>query len=102
MEYFYSISGLIINVLVWSLVLFFVDMAIQRLIEITSKKTLIKILYKIIIGSMIAFTTLNIAVDSVMVGHGFKKGLNYWYWDIDREAKDWEVTCKGELTILKN
>ena len=102
MEYFYSISGLIINVLVWGLVLFVVDIAIQRLVELTSKKKLAKILYKIIIGFLIAFTTLNIAADSVMVGHGFKKGLNYWYWDLNREAKDWEVTCKGELTILKN
>ena len=32
MEYFYSISGLIINVLIWSLVLFFIDKAIQTMI----------------------------------------------------------------------
>ena len=101
MEYFYSISGLIINVLVWSSVLFFIDKAVQMFIKKNSKSKLINISYKMIIGLMIAFTSLNIAMDSVMIGRGFRQGLNYWYWDMNKEAKDWGMTCKGELIIFK-
>ena len=50
---------------------------------------------------MLVFTTLNIFIDSVMIGHGFKDGLNYWYWDIDKEAKDWGMKVEGELRMFK-
>ena len=97
MEYFYSISGVILNVLVWSFFLFIIEKAIQTIIgKLTTPKP-IRILHKIIIGSMILFTTLNIAIDSIMIGEGFGEGLNYWYWDIDKESSDWGMTCKEEM-----
>lgn len=101
MTYYYSISGLILNVSVWSFVLFMLDKTLQRFTQKSTKTKLINTLYKTVIGFMIAFTTLNIAVDWIMIGPGFKKELNYWYWDIDKEANDWGVTCKGELITLK-
>ncbi|MBS3912870.1 MAG: hypothetical protein KG003_00070 [Bacteroidetes bacterium] len=101
MEYFYSISGLIINVMVWSFVLLIIDKAIQTLIGKLSKPKLIRILYKTTIGLMIAFTTLNIATDSIMLGRGFERRLNYWYWDMEKEAKDWGMTCKGKVVIFE-
>ncbi len=101
MEYFYSISGLSLNVIVWSSVLFFIDKVIQRLVQKVDKKKSINILYKSIIGLMLVFTTLNVFIDSVMVGHGFDDGLNYWYWNIDKEAKDWGMKCEGELIMFK-
>ena len=97
MEYFYSISGLLFNVLVWSLFLFIIDKVIATIIRKSNTPMWILTSYKIVIGLMIAFTTLNLAVDSTMIGRGFDKGLNYWYWDLDREAKDWGMTCKGEI-----
>ncbi len=99
MEYFYSVSGLILNVMVWSAPLFFIEKAMQSLIQKVNRKKLISIPYKIIIGCMIAFTTLNIAIDSIMIGWGFNKGSNYWYWNIDKEAKDWGMDCEGEILI---
>jgi hypothetical protein len=101
MEYFYSIPGVIINVLIWSFLLYFFDKFIQALIRKISKPKLIRIPYKLIIGLMIVFTTLNIVIDSAMLGGGFGKGLNYWFWDMEKEAKDWGMTCKGEIVILK-
>ena len=101
MEYFYSISGLIVDVVVWTLFLFFIDRVIQSLIQKISRPNLSSILYKTIVGLMIAFTTLNIAMDSVTIGHGFKEGLNYWYWDVDKEAKVWGMACKSELIIFQ-
>lgn len=78
MEYFYSISGLILNVIVWSSFLFIIDKVIQTIIGKLSSPMWICITYKIIIGLMIVFTTLNIAIDSIMIGRGFDKRLNYW------------------------
>jgi hypothetical protein len=96
MEYFYSISGLILNVLTWSVVLYFLDKGIQRF----NKKKPIRVWYKFILGLLIVFTTLNVAVDSKMLGRGFNENLNYWYWNLANEAKIWEVKCEGELIIL--
>jgi hypothetical protein len=101
MEYFYSISGLIIDILIWSLVLFFIDKTSQILIKQIKKSKLIKLSYNIVIGLLMAFTTLNIAMATATNGRGFKQGLNYWYWNMDKEAKAWGMTCKGELIIFK-
>jgi hypothetical protein len=101
MEYFYSISGLALNILVWSSFLFFIEKVIQNIIGKRSIQKWLRVSYKIIIVLMIAFTTLNIVVDSIMIGRGFNNGLNYWYWDIDKEAKDWGMNCKGEVIIFR-
>lgn len=100
MEYFYSISGLIGNVLIWSFVLFLLDAIIQKIIGQFKKQKWIRIAYKTIIGLMIIYTTLNIAVAVTMIGRGFKPGLNYWYWNIDKESKDWGMTCNGATFFL--
>lgn len=101
MEYFYSISGLVLDVLVWGFVLFIIDKVIRSLIQKINKPKLINIAYKTIIVFMIVFTTLNIVLDSVIIGHGFKKGPYYWYWNVDKEIKDWGVTCKSEFIIFR-
>ncbi len=100
MEYYYSISGLILNILTWSFALFIIDFILKRLIQSIKKSAWINIPYKVIIGMLIAFTTLNIAMDLGMIGLGFNKELNYWYWNIDNEAKNWGGTYKGELNIF--
>ncbi|MDH4472781.1 MAG: hypothetical protein QE487_09235 [Fluviicola sp.] len=102
MEYFYSISGLILNVLVWSLALFLIDKAIQRMIGKLNKPKLTRISYNILIGMLIAFTTLNIAMNAKMIGRGFEKESNYWYWDIDKEAENAGATCEGEMVLFTN
>lgn len=93
MEYFYSISGLLLNVLIWSIGLYVFDKGMQKIIWHKA----MKIGYKVLIGFMIAFTPINIILVPVMNGGGFDESSNYWYWDMDKEAKDWGVTCKGEL-----
>jgi len=101
MEYFYSISGLVLNVATWSVLLIFVRLAILKLIVKTGYNKMVKTIYHGVIVILMVFSTLNIVVDSFMIGRGFKKGLNYWYMDLNKEAKDQGVKCKGELIILK-
>lgn len=101
MEYFYSISGLILNIAVWSILIILIRMVILKLIKKTGENKIINKIYKVVIVFLIGFTTLNIAIDSVMVGRGFRKGLNYWNMDLDKEAKDWGMKCEGEWIIFK-
>jgi len=101
MEYFYNISGLILNVLVWSSFLFIIEKLIKTIIGNLNSPKWIRISYKIIIGLMIAFTTLTIVIESITIGRGFDKGSNYWYSNMDKEAKDWGMTCKGEIILFR-
>lgn len=96
MEYFYSISGLIMNVLIWSLLLFVIDELVQKF---NTTKWVTRP-YKIIVGLLIGFTTLNILFGFLTFGSGFDKNSNYWYWDMSGEAKKWGVVCDGKWSIL--
>ncbi len=102
MEYFYSISGLVLNILVWSFFLFLIDNAIRFIFRKSNSMKLIRVSYNFLIGFMVAFTTLNIAMDFITIGRVFDKNFNYWYWDnIDKEAEEWGMTCKGELVSFR-
>lgn len=96
MECFYSVSGLVLNVFVWSILLYFLNKGIKKIM----KPKMFKIGYKVIVGLCVVFSTLNIAIDSIMIGRGFNQNLNYWYWNVDREAEDREVICEGYLVIF--
>jgi len=97
MESYYSIFGLIINLLIWSILLYFIDKGIK----IISKSKTTKTAYKIIVGLLIIFSTFNIAFDSVMVGLGFNENLNYWYWNIDKEAEEYGQNYEGKFIIFR-
>ncbi|MFN5307984.1 MAG: hypothetical protein ACK5C0_00845 [Candidatus Kapaibacterium sp.] len=102
MEYFYSISGLVLNILVWSFFLFLIDNAIRFIFRKSNSMKLIRVSYNFLIGFMVAFTTLNIAMDFITIGRVFDKNFNYWYWDnIDKEAEEWGMTCKGEIVSFR-
>ncbi len=101
MEYFYSISGLILNTTIWSILIILIRFSILKLIKKTGENKIINIIYKGIVVVLIGFTTLNIAMDYVMIGSGFKKGMNYWYMDLNKEAQDWGMECEGELIMFK-
>jgi hypothetical protein len=96
LERYYSISGLFLNVIVWSIFLFVIDAVIRR---INLKKSIMSI-YMSIIVLLIVFTSLNVLWDYNLVGDGFNKSLNYWYWDIDKEAEDWGGKYEGSFTTF--
>lgn len=102
MEYYYSISGLILNILTWSITLFLFDVFIQLIIKKSNRKNLLTLPYKVLIILLSVCSTFYIATDWMMTGRGFDEGRNYWYWNIDKDAKTWGVTCKGEWVLLGN
>lgn len=97
LERYYSVSGLILNVIVWSIFLFFINKGIKRINE----TKIFQVIYKASVILLMIFTSLNISLDYSLMGIGFKKTLNYWYWDIDKEAKDWGGKYEGELTTFE-
>jgi len=104
MEYYYSISGLLLNILTWSLILVVIRFGINKLIgEVSNKRFLIAV-YKICVAILILFSLLNIWISYIGIGRGFKEGLNYWYWNFDKEASDWGMECNGDwkFFIFKN
>ena len=100
MEYYYSISGLLLNVVVWSSIIAILRYAILKLIEKTQYKKTSKIVYRILVGLLLAFTFLNLFTTYIGIGRGFNKNLNYWYWNLNKEASDWGMVCEGEWKFL--
>jgi hypothetical protein len=101
MTYYYSVSGLIVNVAVWSVVVLALRAVILKLIQRSGNNKSFRNIYRGIVGILIVWTTLNVGIDYVTLGPGFKEGLNYWYMDFDKEAKDWGMDCEGKLGILQ-
>lgn len=101
MTYYYGISGLVLNVAFWSSVLLVIHNIVIKLINRLEKKKNVNIVRRGIVFVLICYSTLNIYIESVMIGSGFEKELNYWYINMDKEAQNWGVECEGELTILR-
>jgi hypothetical protein len=95
MEYYYSISGLILNTIIWSLLLVILRCGIIKLMENLSYTKILEVLYKIGIGLLLVFAILNIWISYMGLGRGFNENLNYWYWNLDKEAKDYRIECVG-------
>jgi hypothetical protein len=100
MTYFYSVSGVLLNVGVWSILILLIRKPIHSLLERIQNKKLGRNLFKGLIVVLIVFTTVNILFDYLMLGRGFEPGSNYWYMNLDKEANDWGMTCEGEWTLF--
>jgi hypothetical protein len=61
-----------------------------------------KVSYRVVIVMLLIFTTINIVIDSTMIGCGFEKDLNYWYKSLDNESEKWGMECEGELIFFEN
>jgi hypothetical protein len=100
MEYFYSISGLLLNVLVWGVCLFALDKWIHARVSKLAAPRWMSNTYKLLIGLMLFFSTVHIGIHAVILGRGFGTNTNYWFWNMDKEAKDWGMACKGEWILF--
>ncbi len=101
MEYFYSVSGLILNITIWSILIALINKLVLKLIKKTGENIVLKIFYKGIVILLIGFAILNIVIELAMTGSGFQKELNYWYKDLDKEAKDWGMKCHRKSIMFK-
>lgn len=96
-EYFYSVFGILPNVLVLSIIVFFVRCIYLKVLEKVNRIKLLKIFNKISVGVFVNFSTINIIYTCWTMDSGLNRGHNYWYFD--NQAKDWGMTCKGSFQI---
>ena len=101
LTYYFSISGLLGNIVIWTIIVLFLRAGITKLIQRSENNKGLRNTYRGVIGILIVWTTLNIFIDYMMLGRGFKEGLNYWYMDLDKEAKEWGMDCEGKWGMFK-
>ena len=101
MEYFYSISGLFLNITIWSIVITIIRFGFHRLLHLTSYKKTFYTFYKVSAVILLVFSILTIFGSLRGIGRGFDKNANYWYWDLNHEAKIWGMKCEGEFGFFE-
>lgn len=100
LTYYFSIYGLIINVLIWCIPIILARVVILHLIKRTRNSKVLTWIYKGVVIALLLFTTLNVAIGYVMMGSGFNADNNYWYIDMDKEAEAWGMKCEGEWVMF--
>jgi hypothetical protein len=100
MEYYYSISGLFLNCLVWSLIITIVRYGFLKLIELRANQKPLKTVYKTLVGFLLVFSFLSIFISYIGLGQEFGEGLNYWSWDLEKKASDWGMECEGKWYFI--
>ena len=88
MTYFFSVSGIVLNTLVWSVVVLLIRQGFRYLIKKSGGNRIFRGAYKTVIVYQ-------------MMGIGFEEGLNYWYMDLNNEAEKWGMECEGEITLMR-
>tara|TARA_R110002072_G_C7889104_1_gene528677 strand:- start:841 stop:1284 length:444 start_codon:yes stop_codon:yes gene_type:complete len=97
MEYYYSISGLILNILIWSTFLYVINLLIEKY----KLNEIFKYVYFSIVGLLMLFSTFCIIIEYSMFDNRFEKDFTYWYWNIDEKAEEWGTTYEGRFVSLK-
>jgi hypothetical protein len=96
MQFYYSISGIILNLIIWYVLVYCLNMIINKIIEATHNSKLSIIIYKFSIVFLLLFSSLILLMTCLEIGDGFDKNANYWYWNLNKEANDWGMVCKGK------
>lgn len=98
LESFYSISGIVLNMIVWSVLLYFIHFLIQKVVTKINSK-IVLYFYKSVIIILLFISALVVYMSFELKGNGFNESTNYWYFDLDQEAIDWGMQCHGKLRI---
>ena len=101
MEYFYSISGIVLNVIIWSIPLFALHYLINKIINLTCNPKLARVFYYSIVDVLVLFSAVTLFFAFGTLGRGFDENSNYWYFNMDKEATIWGVQCEGEWKFIQ-
>ena len=96
MQFFYSISGIILNLIIWYILVYCINLIVNKIIEALHLNKLSIIIYKISIVFFLLFSFLIILMTWLEIGSGFGKNFNYWFWNLNKEANDWGMVCDGK------
>jgi len=95
MEYFFSITGILLNMVVWSVVLFVLRFGYQVVLELARYNVYLRISYYVLVAFLVVFTLLNLFMLTIEKGTGFGADMNYWYWNVDKDSQDYGMECEG-------
>jgi hypothetical protein len=100
MEYFFSLTGVLLNVAVWSVVLFLVRFGYQIVYELVRYNFYLRMLHHVVVVALLIFTVMNLFILSLEIGHGFDPDGNYWYWNVEKEIQDYGMQCTGRWQFI--
>lgn len=101
MTYYYSVSGLAMNWIIWTFSVFLLHRGVMSIMKNDQIKKWLNPVYKTVIGIALLFTTLVVLMEYLNLGPGFDENSNYWYWDMDGEASAYGNTCEGKLIFFQ-
>lgn len=96
MEYYFSLFGLLANTAIWAIVL----QTAYFLVKPFFKNKIIHRLFSIALIVLVLFSVLSIGISFLEMGRGFSANANYWYWDMEKEARAWGMTCSGSWGFM--
>lgn len=100
MTYYYSASGLLLNVGVWSILLTALRYGFLKLMEATDYKKGFRIAQHLVVGMLLLLSMVSISFAYITFGRHYGKHFNYWHWDVDQKAKASGVKCEGKWKFL--
>jgi hypothetical protein len=101
MTYYYSISGLLANSVLWITALYFIRwLALKTLGKLANNFTL-KLIGILGLIVLVALSSLVISFSYITTDSRFEPEFNYWYIDLGSEEERWEKDCTPELLIMK-
>ncbi|BCY28774.1 hypothetical protein [Flavobacterium okayamense] len=98
LEYYFSLTGIILNTLFWTIILIGLRLIILKIIKISNNNKFIIYSYRLITLVLILFTILNIYISYLEMGMSFNQ--IELYWDMNKEAQVYGLICEGEWFFM--
>jgi len=100
LEYFYSVSGIFYNAVIWSVGLLLISKIYAKL---TLKSNVNKNIKTLVASILFLISSFSLAFTITFKGPGFgeESNSNAWYWNIEQEAAKWGIICEGELEVFQ-
>lgn len=95
LAYDHYILGLIGNCLIWGGSFIALDYFLAKALRKIDKGFL-KIIYNGLIGILLIFSVLSIYLEISVCSQSIS-----WKANLNKEAKDWGMTCKGEIVVME-
>ncbi|MFY8021978.1 MAG: hypothetical protein ACOVP1_12300 [Bacteroidia bacterium] len=100
MEFFYSLSGVFYNSIVWTLTLILIDRLMLRLIHLMKEAEIFERIYFVLKLGPFLLAVFFILLSLLEMGVGFDTNSNYWSIDLQQEAKTWGVLCNQKWVLF--
>ena len=98
LEYYYNLTGVILNTVFWSLFVIFIRFLVLKLIKWSGDNRGVILTYRILISLCLFITTMILLWTMVETDNLDNIDL---YWSMTKEAEEWNCTCQGRFMILK-